>query len=168
MDIRARLSILAALVVLGWVDPAAAQKRDKPSENGPALAPAPQAPGALDDDESVVFWGYRNQMGTFTLNMKAKAGTAKYKWFDGATFNDELRYSKLISIREPEDPSGLTRCTLWEVPGEDFKIAFGTNGFMTSDRPNQVLYRMYYTWDGKKFYRWKTNSGTSRAIIEIK
>jgi hypothetical protein len=165
VPVKASLMLLGCLV---FTTPALAQQRF-PQNPGPALAPAPQAPAPpLSDDETVVFWEYGNQMGDFLLNMNERSGSARYRWFDGSVYNDQLRLQGVINITEPESRTGLCRCTLWKVPGEDFRLAFGTTGYQASDRPGQVLYRLYYSWDGFNFYRWKTNSGTGRSVSAVR
>ena len=99
------------------------------------------------------------------LDGPKKEGLADYRWFDGRHFRDGLQFDPSCSIVYDQGEWGIADVGyLYRVPNEPFWFFFGDEAF---DIPGKDTprFRVYYSQDGKTFYRYSTPGGTTRIAV---
>ena len=133
----------------------------------PQLAPGVTYKSVSASSGGAPFYEYSNDSGRFTVS--GSSGMAKYRWVDGTTYTDQLEWLGRIRVSEPDDDLagvGFDSGWLYKVKNENWWFLFSDIPFDHPGIPGtQIRFRLYTSEDRNTFYRWKTQSGTSRKTL---
>jgi hypothetical protein len=105
---------------------------------------------------------YRNESATFVIDGSKRVGIADYQWIDGRHFRDTLEFDPSRSFLSDRAEGGISEHGyLYRVPNQSFWFFFGDEGI---ENPGIIGERVgvYYSQNGKEFFRYMTSGGTTR------